>query len=88
MEKTKSELCCEALLKIRDINNARIQNVLDHRYEQAMREIRFEPEEALQKRDPEFPGLYNAIRSRMEENLNQDFSNYDTQDEKDELFVH
>lgn len=82
MEKTKSELCCEALLKIRDINNARIQNVLDHRYEQAMREIRFEPEEALQKRDPEFPGLFDAIKSRMEENWNWDFSNYDTRDEK------
>lgn len=87
MEKTKSELCCEALLKIRDMNNARIQNIIEHRYEQAMREMRFEPEEALQKRDPEFPGLYNAIRSRMEENLNQDFSNYDTQDEKDKSFV-
>jgi len=88
MEKTKTELLCETLLKIRDMNNARIQNIVEHRYEQAMKEIRFEPEEALQKRDPEFPGLYNAIRSRMEENLNQDFSNYDTQDEKDELFVH
>lgn len=90
MERSERELLCETLLKFRGIN-ARIQNILEYHYEQAIREIQFEVDD-LQKRhksDPEFPGnLFDAIMSQMEENWNWDFSNYDTQDEKDELFVH
>lgn len=89
MERSERELLCETLLKFRGIN-ARIQNILEYHYEQAIREIQFEVDD-LQKRhesDPEFPGnLFAAIMSQMEENWNWDFSNYDTQDEKDESFA-
>lgn len=88
MERSERELICETLLTFRGIN-ARIQNILEYHYEQAIREIQFEVDD-LQKRhesDPEFPSnLFDAIMSQMEENFNWDFSNYDTQDEKDESF--
>lgn len=82
MENKKQQIY-SALMKCRGING-RIQTIIEYHYDQALREIQAEVAD-FEKREG-LP-IFENIIGEFEENWGWDFTNWDTQDEKDESFA-